>query len=342
MRRQLASDNYAGVCPEAAAALAEANRLHADSYGEDPWTAEAAGLVRRVFETDCQVFFVFNGTAANALALAALCAPYHGVLAHEAAHLETDECGAPELFAGGAKVIPVPGAAGKLWPADVERLARARSDLHYRKLRAVSIAQSTESGTLYTVAELRSLSATTRALGLKLHLDGARFANAVAALGVAPRELTWEAGVDVMSFGLTKDGLAAGEAVVFFDRALAADFEFRCKQAGQLASKMRFITAPWAAMLRGGAWLEHARHANGMAAELATRLRAVPGVSLVHPVESNAVFVRFPAGVAEKLWAKGWHFYDFAAVGGMRLMCAWDTQREDLDAFVADLSEAVR
>jgi len=341
MRRQLASDNYAGVCPEAMAALADANRLHADSYGEDPWTAEAADHVRRVLDADCQVFFVFNGTAANALALASLCAPYHGVLAHEAAHLETDECGAPELFSGGAKVLTLRGAAGKLWPADVERAVRARSDLHYRKLRAVSVAQSTESGTLYTPAELQALAAATHALGLKLHLDGARFANAVAALGVAPRELSSQAGVDVMSFGLTKDGLAAGEAVVFFDRTLAADFEYRCKQAGQLASKMRFITAPWTAMLRDGAWLTRARHANAMAAELAARLRAVPGVSLVHPVEANALFVRFPAGVPEKLWARGWHFYDFAVVGGMRLMCAWDTQLEDVDAFVADLRAAL-
>ncbi len=340
IRRQLASDNYAGICPEALAAMIDANRLHADSYGEDAWTAEAADLLRRLFETDCQVFFVFNGTAANSLALAAMCQPYNAIICHESAHLETDECGAPEFFSGGARVLTVGGAAGKVDGDELERLVKGRTDLHYVKPAALSLTQSTESGTVYSPDELRALTTRARALGLKVHMDGARFANAVAALGVPPREITWQAGVDVLSFGGTKNGLAVGEAVVVFDRELARGFDLRCKQAGQLASKMRFIAAPWVAMLRSGAWLEHARHANAMAAKLESKLRAIPGVELVHARQANAVFVRLPAGVAEALWAKGWHFYDFAAVGGMRLMCAWDTEEEDLAAFTTDLRAA--
>jgi len=339
-RRHFASDNYAGICPEALAALAEANAGHAPSYGDDRWTAEAADLIRQAFACDCEVFFAFNGTAANSLALSSLCQSYHSIVCHETAHVETDECGAPEFFSNGTKVLTAGGAHGKLAPDAVEQVVRRRADIHYPKPRVVSLTEPTELGTLYTPAELAALGAGARALGLRVHMDGARFANAVAALGVRPRALTRDAGVDVLCLGGTKNGMAVGEAVVFFDRALAHEFDYRCKQAGQLASKMRFLAAPWAGMLRDGAWLRNARHANAMAAELERRLRDVPGIEVLHPRQVNSVFVKLPAGAAHALRARGWRFYDFIGAGGARLMCAWDTAEEDVAAFAADARAA--
>jgi threonine aldolase len=336
--RSFASDNYAGICPEAFAAMAEANVDHAPGYGDDRWTAEAADLLRRTFDADCEVFFVFNGTAANSLALASLCQSYHSVLCHETAHVEADECGAPEFFSNGTKVLLLPGRSGKIDPASVEPVILKRSDIHYPKPRVLSITQSTELGTVYAPAEVRALADRAKAHGLRVHMDGARFANAVAALGCHPAEVTWRAGVDVLSFGGTKNGMAVGEAVVFFDRALAAEFDYRCKQAGQLASKMRFLSAPWVGMLRDGAWLRRARHANGMAALLEAELARVPGVRLLHPREANAVFVTMPEGVPAALRARGWHFYDFIGSGGQRLMCGWDAREEDVRAFARDLA----
>ena len=340
--RHFASDNYAGICPEAFAAMAEANVGHAPGYGDDRFTEEAADLLRETFETDCEVFFAFNGTAANSLALAALCQSYHSILCHETAHVETDECGAPEFFSNGTKVLTVPGPHGKLQPSSIDLMVERRTDIHYPKPRVVSITLPTELGTLYQVDEVRAIGERARAHGLRVHMDGSRFGNAVAALGCAPREITWQAGVDVLCFGGTKAGMAVGEAIVFFDRALAADFDYRCKQAGQLASKMRFLAAPWVGMLRDGAWLRHARHSNEMAALLERALRGVEGVRVVHPVEANSVFAVFPPGVAAALRARGWRFYDFIGSGGVRLMCGWDVTPEDVGTFAADLAEAVR
>lgn len=341
-QRHFASDNYAGLCPEALAALLEANAGHEVSYGDDSWTARACDLIREVFETRCEAFFVFNGTAANALALAALCRSYQSILCHELAHLETAECGAPEFFANGAKVLLLAGAEGKIALAEIERAVHRRTDLHYPKPAALSLTQATELGTVYSPEELRELIGVARRLGLRVHMDGARFANAVAALGVSPAELTWRAGVDVLCFGMTKNGAAAGEAVVFFDPELARDFDRRCKQGGQLASKMRFLSAPWVGMLQQGAWLRHARHTNAMAKRLEAGLRTVPGVSIAYPVQSNAVFARIPPAAEARLRQRGWRFYTGVVTPGeSRLMCSWDTTPEDVDAFVADLREAV-
>jgi len=337
LRRQLASDNYAGICPEAWAALAEANQGHAPGYGDDPWTARAADLIRELFETDCEVFFVFNGTSANSLALASLGQSYHSVLCHEVAHVETDECGAPEFFSNGMKVLTLAGPNAKVTPEAVDHMVRRRTDIHYPKPRAVSLTQATELGTVYTPAELKAVWATARSHGLRVHMDGARFANAVAALGVAPKEITWQAGVDVLCFGGTKNGMAVGEVVVFFDRELAREFDYRCKQAGQLASKMRFLAAPWVGMLKDGAWLRHARHANAMAERLHGLVCGIAGVKVLHPREANSVFAGLPRAAIEGLRARGWRFYDFIGWGGCRLMCAWDTTEEDVRAFAADL-----
>jgi threonine aldolase len=334
-QRQFTSDTYAGLCPEALAALQEANRGHAPAYGDDTWTARARGLLRELFETDCEASFVPTGTAANALALSALCRPYHSVLCHPDAHIQTDECGAPEHAAPGIKLIPVEGRDGKLDPDAVRQAAGRRRDVHGHKPGVLSLSQATEAGTAYAVEEVRALGTLARELGLHVHMDGARLANALATLRVPPRALTWEAGVDVLCFGGTKNGLGVGDAVVFFNRELARDFEYRRKQAGHLMAKMRFVSAPWAAGLESGAWLRNAGHANAMARLLEEGLRGLPGVRILYPVQANAVFVQMPRGWAEGLHRRGWHFYGIA--GGERLMCSWDTEPGDVAALLRDL-----
>jgi threonine aldolase len=340
-RRQFASDNYAGICPEAFAALAEANRGHTPSYGDDPWTQRAADMIRQVFETKCEVFFVFNGTAANSLALASLCQSYHSILCHEHAHVESAECGAPEFFANGTKVLLLPGANGRIDPAAIEGMVKRRTDIHYPKPRALSITQATEMGTVYSVAQLQAVTGRAREFGLRVQMDGARFANAVAALGVKPREISWQAGVDVLCLGGAKNGMGVGEAVVFFNLELAREFDYRCKQAGQLASKMRFISASWLGMLQNDAWLRHARHANEMAKRLEAGVRALPQLNISYPCETNGVFVNMPPAVIKGMRAKGWKFYTHVSPEDCRLMCSWDTTVGDVDAFVADLKELV-
>ncbi len=335
---QFASDNYAGICPEAWRAMDEANRGFVPSYGDDIWTEKACACIRNAFETDCQVFFVFNGTAANSLALAALCRSYHSVICHELAHVETDECGAPEFFSNGTKILHIPGPNGKLDLHAVEQAIIKRSDIHYPKPRVLSLTQSTELGTVYSPDEITAAGELARRHGLRVQMDGARFANAVAALGVAPADITWKAGVDVLCLGGAKNGMAIGEAVVFFNRELAEEFEYRCKQAGQLASKMRFISAPWIGMLEGGTWLRNAAHANRMASILAQGLEKIEGVSLMSPCQANAVFAEMSPETAAALRADGWHFYSFIGTGGARFMCSWQTTEVD----VARLLEAVR
>jgi threonine aldolase len=255
--------------------------------------------------------------------------------------VETDECGAPEFFSNGTKLLQIKGENGHIEPAAIEHTVKKRTDLHFPKPRAVTITQSTEVGTVYSPDQIKAIWAKTKSLGLRLHMDGARFANAVASLGCTPKEITWQAGVDILCFGGTKQGIAVGEAVVFFNRELAKEFEWRCKQAGQLASKMRFLSASWVGMLKDGAWLRHATHANAMAARMEAAIRDLPGVKLLFPRQSNAVFAELPAVAAEALRAKGWLFYSFIGAGGSRLMCSWDTQPEDVDAFAGDLKAAL-
>lgn len=330
-RRQFASDNNAGICPEAWEAMQHANTGHVPGYGEDAWTQRAADLIRDLFETDCEVFFTFNGTAANALALAALCQSYHSILCHDTAHVETDECGAPEFFSNGTKVLVVGGDNGKIDLSEVEQMVTRRSDIHYPKPRVLSITQATETGSVYGVEELVAIGDTSRRLGLRVHMDGARFANAVVSLDVPPRAITWEVGVDVLCFGGTKNGMAVGDAVVFFNRGLAEDFGHRCKQAGQLASKMRFLSAPWVGMLETSAWLRHAQRANRCAQLLARKIGELPGVKLLYPVQANAVFAALSQPVDDALRKAGWRYYNFIG-GGARFMCSWDTTEEDVNA----------
>lgn len=337
--RQFTSDTYAGICPEAIAALQQANRGHAGAYGDDPWTAQAAALLRDFFETDCAVFFVLTGTAANSLALAALCRSYHSVICHADAHIQTDECGAPERAGGGIKLLTVEGDDGKITADAVRRMAARQRDVHSSKPHVLSVSQATEVGTVYRIEELRALGEVAREVGLLVHMDGARFANALATLKVPPRAVTWQAGVDVLCFGGTKNGILAGEAVVFFNRALAEEFEYRRKQAGQLPAKMRFLAAPWVAMLQSAAWLRNAERANAMARLLEAELRTIDSLKVLHPVEANAVFVRMPERWRDALQERGWHFYTIA--DGMRLMCSWDTEPQDIAALMTDLSAVV-
>ena len=340
LRQEFASDNTAGICPEAAAALAQANTGSAPSYGDDEWTRRLCDEVRDLFEIDCDVFLVFNGTAANALALAQLCQPFHSIICHENAHIENDECGACEFYTGGSKLIPTRGADGKLDLCEVEAALLRQHELHSHKPRVISLTQVTELGTVYTAGEIRKISAFAKEHRMLLHMDGARFANAVAALRCAPREITWQAGVNALSFGGTKNGLAAGELVVFFKKQQSADFDYRAKQGGHLASKMRFLAAPWLALLENNVWLKNAQRANDTALRLADGLCGC-GVEIVFPVESNAVFVRLDATIARRLRELGWDFYKFIEPDVYRLMCAWSTNDEAITALLSDCGSCV-
>jgi threonine aldolase len=336
-RFEFASDNTAAICPAAWAALTEANAEAEPSYGEDKWTRRVADRVREIFETDCEVFFVFNGTAANSLALAQLCHPFHAVICHEFAHIQTDECGGPEFFSGGAKLLPTHGANGKLDLERVEATLLRHRDFHSSKPRAISLTQSTELGTVYQRREIEAIAEFARQRSLLVHMDGARFANAIAALDCTPKSITWEVGVDVLCFGGTKNGIAAGELVVFFKRELALEFDYRVKQAGQLASKMRFLAAPWSGLLNDNVWLENARHANKRARTLAEELTAVLGRGPVFPCESSAVFFDLADALVNRLQERGWRFYKFIEPDIYRLMCSWSVTQQYIDEFVNDV-----
>lgn len=337
---RFASDNTAGLCPEALAGLTEANSGRSASYGDDPLTAEAQARISALFETKCEVFLVFNGTAANALALSTLCRRYQSIFCLEEAHVATGECSAPEFFTGGSKVISVRGQGGKMRPAELELALGQGRGTHFPQPGALTLAQASDRGTLYEPAEIKALADLAHARGMGVHVDGARFANAWAAAregGASPADLTWRSGVDILSLGGTKNGMLAAEAVVFFRPELAAAFAYRAQQSGQVNSKMRFAAAQWNAVLREGAWLRHAAHANRMAAQLADGIRALPGLGLSLPVQTNMVFVELSAAAAAALKARGWRFYLSIGQTGYRFVCAWDTLPEDVQALLRDL-----
>jgi threonine aldolase len=336
IRYQFASDNTASICPEAWTALEHANASYAASYGEDEWTAEVCDRIRQIFEIDCDVYFVFTGTGANALGLAQVCQSFHGVICHERAHLQTDEAGAMEFYTRGAKLFLTKTGNGKIDLTEAEKLYAQQVELHGHMMHALSIAQATELGTVYAPGEVEAVGAFARAHKMLLHMDGARFANAVASLGCAPKTITWKAGVDVLSFGGTKNGVAAGELVVFFNKN-SHDFQYRVKQAGHLGSKMRFLAAPWLGLLNGDVWLRNARHANQAARDLAQRLRTEAGLENVFPVESNAVFVELDDEGVQDLQARGWRFYKSLEPDIYRFMCSWSTTDEEISMLVADV-----
>jgi threonine aldolase len=337
-RHEFASDNTAPICPQAWAALQEANTDYAAAYGEDPWTARVCDRIREIFETDCDVYFVFTGTAANALGLAQMCQSFRGIICHQNAHIQTDECGGPEFFTGGSKLLLVGGENGKIDIGEAKALLMHRNELHSHKPGVISIAQATEFGTVYTRDEIAAITALARANELFVHMDGARFANAIASLNCAPRTITWEIGVDVLCFGGTKNGTAAGELVIFFNKEVSREFDYRAKQAGQLGSKMRFLAAPWVGLLAGDVWLQNARHANRAAHQLAQNLQREANVNIVFPVQANAVFARMDDQLARGLQARGWRFYKFIEPDVYRLMCSWATTESDISDFIRDVT----
>lgn len=333
-----ASDNAAGICPAALQSLIAANQDCVGSYGGDPWTERAKSLIDDFFECACEVFFTFNGTAANSLAISALCQRHHSIIAHRQSHLQTDECGCPEFMTGGTKILLANGDQGRIDVDHAAELAAYRRDVHFPPVRAIGVTQATEWGTVYDLQHLDRLHELKQRFQLHIHMDGARFANAVASLGVAPKACTWQAGIDCLSLGGTKNGMAVGECVVFFNKSLASEFGFRIKQAGQLASKMRFLSAPWVGMLESGDYLRHARHANAMASQLKGRLQAM-GLRVINEVQANGVLVDLGETLADQMRELGWHFYDLFNPGESRLMCSWATAQQDLDAFLDDLQQ---
>jgi threonine aldolase len=335
------SDNAAGAAPEILAALARANDGTAASYGGDEITRRLTEKLSKLFEKDVAVFPVATGTAANALSLATLTPHFGAVFCHEGAHIHVDECGAPEFFSQGAKLVPLQGADGKITPEGI-RTARARfqkGDVHHVQPSTISISQATELGTSYTPAEVQAVARLAKAEGMAFHMDGARLANALAFLKCKPADVTWRAGVDVLSFGVTKNGAIAAEAVIFFDPKRAADIAYRRKRAGHLFSKMRFVSAQIEAMLDDGLWLKLASHANDMAQRLSDGLKTLPGFAIPHPVEANEVFVKLPSEVELKaLQAAGARFFQWEPTTDgrplVRLVCSWATRDAEVDEFV--------
>lgn len=331
-----ASDNNAAVHPALLEALIAANQGPARAYGDDPWTRAMEARFREHFGPGARAFAVWNGTSANVLGLAELVRPFEAVICAEHAHISVDECAAPERFLGG-KLLLVPTEHGKLTPADVEARLRGLGDQHQVQPKAVSIAQSTEVGTVYTPEDVAALATCAHAHGLYLHMDGARLANAAAGLGVSLASITTDAGVDVLSFGGTKNGALGAEAVVFLRPGLGERFKFVRKQGMQLASKMRFVSAQLARLLEGDLWRESAAHANAMARRLAARVAHVPEVALAHPVQANGVFARMPREWVAPLQAHA-PFYVWDEAGPVvRWMCAFDTRPEDVDTFARAL-----
>lgn len=338
MFRTFASDNNAPIAPEIVEAIVEANRGDAVSYGDDGFTRRAVSQIRAVFGEQSDAFFVFNGTGANVVALSCLLKPWEAVICPASAHLQTDECGAFERFTG-CKILPVDTSDGKLHVADLHAYAHASREEHHSQPRLLSISQSTEFGTLYSVDELRELCAFAHANGWLVHMDGARIANAAVALGLGLRECTRDLGIDVLSFGGTKNGLMIGEAIVFFQRTLHNDAaRFIRKQGMQLASKMRFIAAQFSALLENDRWRAYASHSNAMAKRLAERVAGIPGIRITRPVECNAVFATLDRDVIPRI-QKEYFFYVFdESLPEVRWMTHHATTPEDVDNF----AEAIR
>lgn len=341
------SDNASPVAPEIMAAVHRANDGHAMPYGADPIMAQVQERIRTIFEAPgAAVYLVGTGTAANALALAINCPPWASVYCHRNAHVEEDECGAPEFYTGGAKLVLIEGEDAKMSPEALRRAIRftARAGVHNVQRGMLSLTNVTENGTVYTIDQIRELTGIARAHGLPCHLDGARFANALAALGCAPADMTWKAGIDILSLGGTKNGCMGVEAVVIFDPAKAWEFELRRKRGGHLFSKHRYLSAQMAAYLQDDLWLRLAGQANAMAARLAEGLRATPGAALLHPAEANMVFARWPRGAHKRLQAAGASYYfwpfdqsldgpDDAPISA-RLVCSWSTSPAQVDGFL--------
>ncbi|HXZ41835.1 MAG TPA: low specificity L-threonine aldolase [Terriglobales bacterium] len=339
-RRSFASDNNAGIHPKVLEAIAAANQGHVVGYGDDPYTAAAVEKFQQHFGADIGVFIAFNGTAANCLGLKALTESYQAVICAEAAHIYTDECGAPEKFTG-CKLIPIPTSDGKLTVESVSHAYHGIGDQHHVQPRVVSITQATEMGTVYKPKEIRDLARFAHERSMFLHMDGARIANAAVSLGLTLREATRDLGVDVLSFGGTKNGAMGAEAVIFFDKRFSKNFLYVRKQGMQLASKMRFISAQFEALFTGDLWRKNAEHANEMAASLEKEIRKIPQVKIVYPVEANGVFAQVPRQAIPKLQKRYFFYVWNEEQSVVRWMCSFDTTEDDVKEFARFVAEAV-
>ena len=332
------SDNVTGFSPEILDALARANRGAAMPYGQDELTATVERRFAEIFEREVTVFLVATGSSANALALSCLTPPFGAIYSHPLAHVAVDECGAPEFYSGGAKMVGVPGDHRQNHCRGSRQSPRrsGRGVVHHVQAAAISISQATEAGTIYRPGEIAAISEVARRHGVRLHMDGARFTNALVAQNVSPADLTWRAGVDALSFGASKNGAMAAEAVVFFDKSLAAEMPYRRKRAGHLFSKMRFLAAQFDAYLDDDLWLRHARHANAEARRLADRLAKLPRARLLHPVEANEIFIELPEPIIAGLERAGFQFYRWIEEGPgvLRLVCAFNTDPAHVTEFV--------
>ncbi len=337
-KRGFASDNNAGVSPEILARIAEVNQGHTIAYGDDPYTREAEIRIREIFREDTRVYFVFIGTAANVLGLDAVSQPYHSIICAETAHIHVDECGAPEKFTG-CKLLPVETPDGKLTPDLAAKHMHGFGFEHHAQPRVISITQSTEMGTVYTIEEIRKLAGYAHSHGLLLHMDGARISNAAVSLNRSFREFTVDAGVDILSFGGTKNGMMYGEAVLFFNNAAGEDFKYRRKQGMQLASKMRFISAQFLGFLENDLWKKNAEHANQMARLLEEKVREIPGITITQKVEANGVFARVPAGIIPELQKEFFFYIWDEDKSEVRWMTSFDTTEEDILGFTELLKE---
>jgi threonine aldolase len=340
------SDNVTGFAPEILDALARANRGAAMPYGQDELTAAVQRRFAEIFERDVAVFLVATGSSANALALSCLTPPFGAIYSHPLAHVAVDECGAPEFYSGGAKMVGIPGEHGKITAEDLDKAlaASGRGVVHHVQAAAISISQATEAGTIYRPGEIAAIAEVARRHGVRLHMDGARFTNALVAQNVSPADLTWRAGVDALSFGASKNGAMAAEAVVFFNKDLAADMPYRRKRAGHLFSKMRFLAAQFEAYLTDGLWLRHARHANSEARRLAEGLAKLRGARLLHPVEANEIFIALPEPIIAGLESAGFQFYRWIEEGPgvLRLVCAFNTDPAHVTEFVKTAERLAR
>ena len=333
------SDNVTGACPEVMDAIIAANDGIVESYGNDKWSLNLQKKLSEIFETDVVVFPVVSGTAANALALSVLSPVFGKIFCNELSHINTDECGAPEFFSGGAKLVTMTSDDGKINAKDLGQNIRGTGNVHLSQPAAVSITQACETGTVYQLEEIKSIAETAHEHGLKVHMDGARFANAIVSLDVSPAEMTWKSGIDVLSFGGTKNGCLTAEAVVFFKPELVGNFPYLHKRSGQLLSKMRFVSAQLEAYISNDVWLRNARNANAMAKLLSEGLAKFPDIKLAYTTQSNEVFVHLPSSIIDLLNAEGYNVSEDELDGkSVRFVTAWNTVSDDIDKLISTIS----
>ena len=340
-RVKFASDNVAGACPEVLDAIVKANDGIAAPYGNDEWSTNLQNKFSEIFEKDVIVYPTASGTASNALALSALTPVFGNIYCHRLSHINTDECGAPEFYTGGAKLVTLKGVNGKITPEELSDNIGGVGIVHHTQPSVVSITQLSETGEVYQLDEISTIAETARKHNLKMHMDGARFANALVSLGVTPAEMTWKSGIDVLSFGATKNGCIAAEAIIFFKPELVGNLPFLLKRSGHLLSKMRFVSAQLDAYISNEVWLRNAKHANKMGKKLSEGLSLNPNIELTYPTQANEVFAKFPRSIIEHLNSEGYKMNEDELDGkAVRLVAAWNTENSDVDRLLKTISEA--